>query len=267
MDTPVSRRCFWHIEVGEGFNCISSIVIFTISGGISVKFEVSLEEIISRTADVSSFRFPRPADFDYKPGQYLLCTINSSGKELMHPFSLSSSPTEKDYIEFTKKLTDHEYSVALKSLKPGDRVKIDAPYGKFIFEGEYPKIGMLTGGIGITPFRSILKYCTDMNVQSNIVLLYGCRTPADMVFKDEFTAMQAKNRNFTAVYTVNVPNDDWKGTVGNITEDLVKKEMPDYKDRAFYACGPPGMVQAMTILIKQLGLPETQLRLENFAGY
>ncbi len=233
-----------------------------------MKFETTLKEIVPRSIDVSSFRFNRPTDFTYNAGQYMMCTINSGGKELMHPFSLSSSPTEEDFIEFTKKFTEHEYSTVLKSLRLGDKAKIDAPYGKFTFEGEYPKIGLLTGGIGITPFRSIIKYCSDMNVKSSIILLYGCRTPDDIVFKNEFDQMQEKSKgSFKAVYTVNLPNDIWKGSVGNINEDMVKKEMPDYKDRVFFACGPPGMVQAMVNIVKGLGLPETQLKLESFAGY
>jgi glycine betaine catabolism B len=79
--------------------------------------------------------------------------------------------------------------------------------------------------------------------------------------------MQKQNKNFKIMLTVNEPDEDWKGSVGNISAEMVKKEMPDYKERMFFACGPPGMVAAMTNLIKGLGLPETQLKLESFAGY
>ncbi len=230
-------------------------------------FETHVKEIIPRTSDVSSFRFPRPAKLEYKPGQYMLCTIKSGGKELMHPFSLSSSPTEKEFIEFTKKFTANEYSTVLKGMKAGDWAKIDAPQGEFTFSGEYPKIGMLTGGIGITPFRSICRYCTDMRVSSSVVLLYGCRTPSDIAFRNELEQMRTQNKNLKIVFTVNEADNEWKGAVGNITAEMVKKEMPDYKERMFYACGPPGMVQAMTNTVKELGLSEKQLKLESFIGH
>ncbi len=184
----------------------------------------------------------------------------------MHAFSISSSPTE-NYLEFTKKFTPHEYSVALRALNPGDTVILDAPYGKFTFEGEYPKIALLTGGIGITPFRSIIRYCADKQLPADIVLFYGCRTPADLVFKAEFDQLQKQNPHFRAIYVISAPTADWHGLVGNITEDLVKKELPDYNGRMFYACGPPGMVTAMTNMIRNLGLPDSSLKLENFAGY
>jgi ferredoxin-NADP reductase len=232
-----------------------------------MKFETFVKEIIPRTSDVASFRFPRPAEFTYKPGQYMLATIKSGNKELMHPFSFSSSPTEKGFIEFTKKFTANEYSTVLKTLKPGDWALLDAPYGKFTFEGEYARIGLLTGGIGITPFRSICKYCTDMHLNTDIVLLYGCRTPSEIPFKSEFEEMQVQNKNLRVVFTVNEANSEWKGSVGNITAEMVRKEMPDYMERVFYACGPPGMVQAMMNLTKELGLPSTQLKLESFAGH
>ncbi|MCW4010137.1 MAG: FAD-dependent oxidoreductase [Candidatus Bathyarchaeota archaeon] len=232
-----------------------------------MKFETIVEEVVPRVRDVSSFRFPRPAELSYKPGQYMLVTIKSGEKELMHPFSISSSPTEKAHIEFTKKFTPNEYSLALRTLKPGAWARIDAPYGQFTFEGEHKKIALLTGGIGITPFRSIIKNATDLQLNTDIALFYGCRTPSDIAFQDELEQMQKQNRNLKLVFIVNEPDSDWKGPVGNITADLLTKMLPDYKERMFYACGPPGMVAAMTNLTKALGLPETQLKLENFAGY
>jgi ferredoxin-NADP reductase len=157
--------------------------------------------------------------------------------------------------------------MALKRIKPGDWALIDAPYGRFTFEGEYPKICLLTGGIGITPFRSIIKYCTDSGISSDIVLFYGCHSPKEMAFKNEFEEMMIKNKNLRVVFTVSEPNIDWKGYVGNITLDMLKKEAPDYEDRIFYACGPPGMITAMKKLIQRLGIAETRLNLESFLGY
>jgi len=233
-----------------------------------VKFETSIKEIVPRANEVASFRFPRPLELDYKPGQYMLVTIKSGDRELMHPFSISSSPTETGFIEFTKKFTANEYSVLLKTLKEGDWARIDAPYGKFTFEGEYEKIGLLTGGIGITPFRSICKFCTDKNLNNDIVLIYGCRSPGEIAFKTDLDEMQQTNRALRVVFTVNEVNNEWKGSVGNINVEMVKREIPDYKERIFYACGPPGMVQAMTnLVVKDLDLPLTKLKLESFAGH
>lgn len=232
-----------------------------------MKFETHVKEIIPRTYNVTSFRFPRPATLGYKPGQYLFVTIKSNGKKLNKTFSLSSSPTEKEHIEFTKKLTDSEFSNALKTLKVGNWAIIDAPHGKFTFEGENEKIALLAGGIGITPFRSICKYCTDMRLTAKITLLYGNRSESDIVFKKELEEMQKQNKNLKVVFTLIKASNNWKGNTGVINVEMVKKEVPDYKERVFYACGPPLMVKAMQKLIKDLGLPTTQLRLEIFIGH
>jgi ferredoxin-NADP reductase len=232
-----------------------------------MKFETEILEIISRTADITSYRFARPSDLSYKPGQYFFVTLKQDGKELSKHFSFSSSPTEKDFFEFTKRLTDHEYSTALKAAKVGDWARIDAPYGQFTFEGEYPKIALLAGGIGITPFISICKNATDKRLESQITLFFGCRTENDIPFRQELESMQQANKNFKVHLVLNQPSSDWKGATGIITTDMIQKELPDYKDNIFYCCGPPGMVTAMEKLITSIGLPQTQLKLEYFTGY
>jgi ferredoxin-NADP reductase len=232
-----------------------------------MKFEINIKEIIPRTADVTSYRFPRPQELTYKPGQYFFTTIKQGDKELTKHFSFSSSPTEKDYFEFTKKLTDHEYSMALKAAKVGDWARIDAPYGQFTFEGEYPKIALLAGGIGITPFISICKNATENRLNSEITLLYGCRTEKDIAFKQELEKLQEQNKNLKIVFIVNEASSQWKGATGVINAELIKKELPDYKDNIFYVCGPPPMVKAMETLIEGIELPKAQLKLEYFTGY
>ncbi len=232
-----------------------------------MKFETQIKQVIPRTADISSYRFPKPLDLSYMPGQFFVVTIRQDDKELTHHFSFSSSPTEKEYFEFTKKFTDHEYSIALRAAKEGDWARIDAPYGQFTFKGEYPKIALLAGGIGITPFVSICKYATDMSLNSTITLFYGCRTENDIVFRQELENMQKVNKNLKLVFILDQASSQWKGATGVVTADLIKQELPDYKENVFYTCGPPPMVKAMEMLIEGIGLPKTQMKQEYFTGY
>jgi len=232
-----------------------------------MKFEAIVNAVIPRTPNVMSYRFPRPQELNYRPGQFLFITIKPSGRELSKHFSFSSSPTETEHIEFTKKFTDSEFSAALKAMKSGDWARIEAPFGQFTFEGEHDKIGMLAGGIGITPLISICKYCTDRQLNTKITLLYGCRTEGDIAFRKELEEMQTQNRNLKVVFTLNEPSIDWKGRVGVINVEMAKQEIPDYRDTIFYTCGPPIMVEVMEKLVESLGLPKTQLRREYFSGY
>ena len=232
-----------------------------------MKFETCVKEIIPRTYNVTSFRFPRPIALNYKPGQFFFVTLKTDGKALEKHFSFSSSPTEKTYIEFTKKLSDSDFSTALKALKEGDWARIDAPYGKFTFEGEHRKIGLLAGGIGITPFKSICQYCTDMRLKTKVTLLYGNRTENDIAFRKELETLQRRNENLKVVFTLSEPNSGWMGFTGLITAEMIKKEIPDYPETIFYNCGPPGMVELMGKLFEQLGLSATQVKREYFTGY
>lgn len=232
-----------------------------------MEFETKVKGIIQRTHDVKSFRFPRPPFFDYKPGQFMFVKIRIEKEEIQKPFSISSSPTEKGFIEFTKKLTDHIFSRALNSFKVGDWMGIDGPYGRFTFEGEYERIAMLSGGVGITPLRSICRYCTDTQLDTEIVLLYGNRTERDIVFKKEFEEMQRQNKKLKVVFTVDEASKDWNGFTGLIDTEMIMKVIPDYDRRVFYICGPPGMVKAMEELLHSIGIPRANIQEENFAGY
>ncbi|KYK37204.1 MAG: hypothetical protein HXS48_08630 [Theionarchaea archaeon] len=230
-----------------------------------MEFETTVTDIVQRTYNVKSFRFLKPASFTYKAGQFIFITIKSGTEELRKHFTLSSSPTE-DFIEFTKKLTESNFSTALDALEVGDWAKIDGPYGKFTFEGEFRKIALLSGGIGITPIRSICRYCADNHVDTDIVILYGNRSDKDIVFRKELEKMN-EQKKFKVVFTVNEAAEGWTGYVGIIDAAMIKREIPDYAERVFYTCGPPAMVEAMDRLLTDLGVSQDYMRKENFYGY
>jgi len=234
---------------------------------IAMRFETEVIDIIQRTHNVKSFRFPRPASFTYKPGQYMFITIKKGPDQLRKPFSISSSPTEEGFIEFTKKFTDHPFSMTLKDMKVGDWAAIDGPYGNFTFEGEFDRVGLTSGGVGITPLRSICKYCADTMSKAKITLLYGNRTEEDIIFRKEFEEMLKLYKNLKVVFTVDEPNARWTGRVGVIDAGMIKDEIPDYLKTVFYLCGPPGMVEALRKLLGNMGIQGDQIKTENFQGY
>ncbi|MBN2517432.1 MAG: hypothetical protein JXB14_01155 [Candidatus Altiarchaeota archaeon] len=223
-----------------------------------MEFDAEVLEIIGRAGDITSFRFK--ADMDYKPGQFFFVTIE--GDKTKH-FSFSSSPTERGYIEFTKRLTDSEYSQGLRRLKTGDSAHIKGPFGDFIL-GDEKKIAILSGGIGITPFRSMLKYTADTGSDKDIVLLYSNRSPDDIAFKEELDGFGEKG-NIKVVHTITGEDDSWTGLKGRIDDDMVKKVVPDWRERTFYVAGPTKMVGVMEEILKRMGAEK--IRTENFPGY
>jgi ferredoxin-NADP reductase len=234
--------------------------------GKKMQAETEVTQVLPRTRDVISVRFARPEDFDYLPGQYMFITLMNKGGQKTKHFTISSSPTE-DFLEVTKRLTGHEFSNALGAVKPGEKVVIRGPYGNFTFQGEHEKVCMLSGGIGITPLRSMIRYSTDKELSTSIILLYSNSHEDDIVFEDDLEIMTRQNPNLRVVNTITRPGPAWKGLTGRIDRNLIVKEVPDYASRIFFTSGPSRMVDAMRALLKDLGLPENQIKQEYFPGY
>lgn len=236
-----------------------------------IEFETEVLDVIKRTPTVKSFRFKVGEQTAFKAGQFFFVTIKMGEEKRTKHFSFSNSPTEKDYIEFTKRITESPFSKTLNGLKTGDWAHLKLPYGSFTFEGEYEKIAFLSGGIGITSIRSICKYVADMKLPVDIVLLYSNRDEKEITFRRDLDNMQAANKNIRIVYTLTSPDTGkhlWKGRMGRIDSEMVRKEIPDFDQRVFYICGPPKMVEVLSgILMKDLNIPRDKIKLENFSGY
>ncbi len=231
-----------------------------------MQFETDVKEMIKRTKDIISIRFNRPEKFYYLAGQYMFITLGSSDSEMTKHFTLSSSPTES-FLEITKRLTGHPFSNALEQLNAGDKVKIRGPYGNFTFQGEYGKVGMLSGGIGITPLRSIIRYSIDNKLGTNMILLYSNSYEDDIAFGDELEELQKQNPNLKVVNIVTKPGPGWKGTTGRINAEIVKTFIPDYMERTFYSSGSRKMVDAMVSLLREMTVPDGQIKKEFFPGF
>jgi ferredoxin-NADP reductase len=228
-------------------------------------FQTKVEEVIQRTYDTKSFRFKKPPGFKHLAGQWAYFSIKIEGTQKLHHFTISSSPTE-DYIEFTKKITDHPFSQALNTYKGGEWFLINGPFGEFTYSGENIKIGALTGGIGITPLHSISKYCADMNLPTSISMLYANHTEKDIVFRDQFNEMEQKDPRIV-IKNVLTREPDWPGLKGHVDVEMIKENIPDYGERVFYICGPPSMNAAMMRELRKLDLPGNQIMIEEFTGY
>jgi ferredoxin-NADP reductase len=234
--------------------------------GEPAQLKTEVTQVIQRATDVKSVRFIRPKGFTYLPGQWAFITIGSESIQKTKPLSFSSSPTE-DFLEVTKRLTGHEFSKALNALKLGDGVTIRGPYGRLTLLEDSKKICMLSGGIGITPLRSMARYSTDKELETSIILLYSNRFEDSIVFKSDFDEMQKRNPNFKVIITITRPSQAWKGLAGRINQEMIEKTVPDYSERVFYTCGPTPMVDAMVAILNEMGLSKTQIKYEYFSGY
>ncbi|NQT23160.1 MAG: FAD-dependent oxidoreductase [Candidatus Omnitrophica bacterium] len=236
-----------------------------------ITLETTLSDVIQRAEGVKSFRFKVGKPTSFLAGQFFFVTIRINGEERTKHFSFSNSPTEARYIEFTKRITSSEYSTALDTMKVGDWARLKLPLGAFTLENERSKIAFLSGGIGITPIRSMIKYVVDTKLQTDIVLLYSNRTEDQIIFRGDFDEMQNASANIRIVYTLTskeLNKASWNGRTGYVNEGMIKEEIPDYLERVFYVCGPPAMVNGMMDILKnKLSISQDNLKSENFTGY
>jgi ferredoxin-NADP reductase len=237
----------------------------------SMTFTGVLLEKIPRAADTTSYRFSRPPEYGFEAGQYFIITIPSSAGPLIHTFSHCDSPTEK-HVELTTRLTGSDFKKALDALPIGAEVEIEGPYGQFLFRYEAPKIAFLTGGVGITPVRSMLRYLADTGGPGRvegqeIVLLYGCMTEDGVLYHEELDEIARVVPGLRVVPVITNPTDAWAGYRGFISAEIIGAELGDVSAWTYYIVGPPPMIVAMMKLMEQLEVPQTQTVVESFAGY
>jgi ferredoxin-NADP reductase len=233
------------------------------------QFETSIIDIIPRAPGVKSFRFAiKASNVRYRAGQYFYLTIKIAGKKADHHFSFSSSPTEKDYIEFTKRITESDFSKALDTAKTGEWALLEGPEGHFTLPRKPSKLVYLSGGIGITPIRSTMRYVRDKGLPHDIVLLYGNRSQADIVFLRELDEISALKNIRVEHFLAEPPLAAKRGiNNGQIDRAAIARLVPDYNQRLFYISGPPGMVNALSEQVLGMGVPANQIHLDSFTGY
>lgn len=237
----------------------------------AMTFKSTLLEKIPRSADTTSYRFSRPADYSFQAGQWYTITIPSPEGPLDHHFSHADSPTEP-FVELTTRLTGSAFKNALDGLPIGAEVEIEGPYGRFLFGYERPRIAFLTGGIGVTPVRSMLRYLADTGGEKRVagqelVVFYGSMTEDGIVYKEDFDWFEKVIPGLRVIHVITHPTESWHGYGGFITAGVIRAELAEPTEWTYYVVGPPPMVAAMDKVMEQLGVPHGQVVTESFAGY
>jgi ferredoxin-NADP reductase/nitrite reductase/ring-hydroxylating ferredoxin subunit len=247
--------------------------------------------------DVMSFKFSNQNDqiqdkplIDYTAGQFAFFELDevfNDPKGSTRHFTISSSPTE-NFIMFSTRIRDSPYKKRLSTIEKGAKVKVRGPEGKFVLPEDYSKPAVfLSGGIGVTPFRAMIKYATDKKLPVRIIMFDSNRNQDNILFKQDFDDWISTNENLKIIYAIteesgakgsahndqrssSTANKDWNGEKGRIDKEMLIKYVPmdNLKNSIFYICGPPMMLQAMKKLLEDdLQIPEIQIKSEEFTGY
>lgn len=243
-----------------------------------------LDKVKHEGTDIMSFKFSRKDDqnyLNYKAGQYSNVDLGTKEdpKGPTRAFTIASSPTEKDAILMSTRIRDTPFKEKLSKLEKGTFVKITGPEGDFTLPDDHSKpVVFLSGGIGVTPFRSMVKYASDNHLPLKITMFDSNRNQANILYKDEFDSWGKLNKNLKIIYTITgderegnaLTPAEWKGETGLIDKAMLTKHLSkdELDDAKFYICGPPAMLNAIRDLLKnELKVSTARIKIEEFSGY
>jgi ferredoxin-NADP reductase len=232
---------------------------------------LSKQEVATGTIE---FRFSKPEGFSYKPGQsvdlFLINPPETDAEGNKRAYSLSSSPFE-EFLSITTRIRDTAFKRVLNALEMGAELDMDGPFGDMTLVSDATKpIIIFAGGIGITPFYSMVKQMAKDGLTHNIYLFYSNRTPQDGAYIKELSQIALEHTNLTFVPTITentVPETEWADSRGYITKELVNQFITQTNDAWGYMAGPPAFTAAMRDIFHNLGVVDDYIKSEEFTGY
>lgn len=233
-----------------------------------------LKQKLRIAANSADFVFNVDRKLAFEPGQYMEWTLphsHTDSRGNRRYFTLASSPTESDLrigVKFYNKSSS--YKKALLDTDQNSQIVAAQLAGDFVMpKDKKRKLVFIAGGIGITPYRSMVKYMIDKHETRTVTLLYSARTEDDFAYSNIFEeARQAIGLNTIYVLTDKTALATKPYTIsGFITGELIKKEVPDYRERVFYISGTHAMVVAMQDILAELGVSHGNIKVDFFSGY
>ena len=248
--------------------------IFSYAVSPKRKHVLALQKKAEVGSDIYDFTFAPDHPVSFLPGQYLEWTLaldHSDGRGNRRYFTIASSPTEKD-IHLGVKFYDPSstFKERLRAMAAGDSIVAGQLAGDFTLPNDAAKkLVFVAGGIGITPFRSMVKYITDTGEKRDAVLLYSNRTNAEIGYREIFDEAEAAwgLKTLYAVTDDNEPAPARNGVKGRIDATLIERTITDYRERTFYISGTHAMVSAFKKSLHELGVHRSQIKTDFFPGF
>ncbi len=239
-----------------------------------IRLVLRLRETMSLSKDTVAFWFEPERPFVFTAGQFLEWTLPHShpdSRGIRRYFTIASAPSEKGILLVTKFVeVSSSFKKALKDLKPGQKIIASNKEGEFVVRNKTSRhLVFIAGGIGVTPFRSIIRDILDRGQKVSITLLYASRSPEEFVFGDLFQEASEK----IGLKIVRTTTDSqsagsaWKGKTGRIDSDMIKSEVPNWQDCLFYVSGPDPMVVSYKKMLQKMGVASHNIKTDFFTGY
>jgi len=236
--------------------------------------QLVVDRILDAGPDVKVFRLINPAGgvlpFHFLPGQYLSIRLTDGERVFTRSYSIASAPEQCEFCDIAvKRIEGGRGSAHLhESIEPGHVLNCTGPTGTFTFTGtEADSLVMIAGGIGITPLLGIVRHLAAVNWPHDVYLLFAVSTPADILFEQEISAIAQRYRRFRYRILPSKVNDfAWEGPSGRIQPQHLAELVPHLARRRVHLCGPESMMAATIAILRELGVPDSQVHTESFGG-
>src|SRR5579863_669519 len=237
-------------------------------------FTCKLKERKEVAEGTMAFRFEKPSGWTFKAGQYLDMTLldpsETDSEGNVRSFSIASAPHEETLLVATR-MRDTAFKRVLKTMPLRTAVKIEGPSGDLILQNDVTRASVfLAGGIGITPFRSIIHWTAKEKLPNRIALFYSNRRPEDAPFLADLQSIARDNPKFKLIASMTEMEKShlsWKGETGLINQKMLEKYLRGETSPIYYIAGPPAMVKALHEMLSKIGIDDDGIRAEEFAGY
>jgi ferredoxin-NADP reductase len=237
-------------------------------------YKVTLQANKTLCAGTSAFYFAKPAGFEFEAGQFVNFTLLGPGHTDQdtntRTLSIASAPHERNLM-VAMRLRTTAFKRTLNSLPLNTELLLQGPYGSLTLSQKGTRSAvLLAGGIGITPFRSLIWNATESLSRRRIFLFYSVRVPEEAAFLEELREMEQYNLRYKFICTVTQPEKarmPWQGETGRISIEMLSKWIPDLRIPIYYLAGPSGMVTGVRQMLINSGISEDDIRAEEFAGY
>lgn len=221
--------------------------------------------VFDETPDIRTFRMVRPEGFEFEAGQFLTVRLRADGKEHVRCYSISSPPGSRGHLEITVKRLGMVSGALHASIRPGSMMHVRPPAGAFTYPaGEDRPLVFIAGGVGITPIMSMLRHAIETEPTRPVTLFYAVRTADDVAFRDEILMLNRRHDHFGAFIAISEGPAPSAFYPGRINEALITAMAPDISHAICLLCGPQPMLEAMTNLLVEIGVPRGQINFEIF---
>jgi ferredoxin-NADP reductase len=221
-----------------------------------------------------AFRFEKPLGWTFQAGQYLDMTLldpsETDPEGNVRSFSIASAPHEETLMVATR-MRDTAFKRVLRAMPFGTAVKIEGPSGDLILQKDSTRTAVfLAGGIGITPFRSIVHWAAKDKLTHRIVLFYCNRRPEDAPFLADLQSLERRNPKYKLIASMTEmekSHQPWHGETGLINQEMLGRHLKNAASPIYYIAGPPAMVKGLQEMLREAKIKDDDIRAEEFAGY